>query len=82
MFPAFLATTIAVVIPRSHLPKQSIRITSSYALDHCGAHWIMTAQQAGVCVGDRLEVAGDVYRVERIEYYLDPDDMFIAKLAR
>lgn len=87
MLPAVLATTIAILVPRKRSPHQlkpkpNIQISFPYALGNEGEKLLLTAQEADVSAGDRIEVAGDVYRVEWVEYYLDPADMFIAQLVR
>jgi hypothetical protein len=59
------------------------RISGTYELEANGISYLLTAQKEGIEEGDRIELPhGKLFDVKKIEYYLDPDDVFIAEITR
>jgi hypothetical protein len=59
------------------------RISDTYGIEANGISYLLTAQQGGIEKGDRIELPyGKLFDVKKIEYYSEPDDMFLAEIVR
>jgi hypothetical protein len=59
------------------------RISGTYELEANGISYLLTAQKEGIEEGDRIELPyGKLFDVKKIEYYSEPDDMFLAEIVK
>jgi hypothetical protein len=71
-----------LLLTRAIEPIRNIETLQSYALDKYGHNYLLTAQCRNIKVGDLIQLSdGSIFRVLSIDYYLDPDDMFIAEIG-